>query len=777
MRWGDASKADTRYAADIRFRQNSVSRPILASSAPTHLREVLNTNQWDVPGEWEKMSELARRAVRVQVDAYEAYVKERMDAGPGMVQSVPTHVASVEEFWGLSEESRERMSYPTLRKIQAQVQAVEGQPAAKRRKGADGAAATEDTIDVDEWILKYEKHLSYTRHADANRKRGLVTLADADAVFPGSSLTASARTITRPADLPGFCVLGQYRTATIQIQPSVEAFKARFEQMTAGILNGLDWSNIFVAGGMTLGALTCLDDDAADKGWKSSDIDVYIFGLSAPEASKKIAHLFDVFKANLPAGAPSMVVRNSKTITFYSDYPTRRIQVVLKLVTTPRDVLLNFDLDICAMGWDGEALYMLPRCARALETGYSVFTMDLIQGHYLSERRASHEKRVFKYGYRGYGIRILPSYLTSLTTSQQNIIALSRRERVYKNLDIEKIAGISRTWTLRVIGTGPGKRSCSHVLLENGDQVTSEVQTRSCLNGFALFMRHVALFEMEARGDVRIEDDRWAETTYANSDYNLAYDDTPNIAWGPKFTLAHLKSVIDDFNLAQVQNWIADSDGEIADVTIGEYEWRRGVPEAFKPLRRMVYGASPAEVLETRNDLQLAVLLPFDFAGFANGVVQKALEDAGLVGVKPLSAVSEEAKAMEEDASDSSLRMFFWRLPADLLWQQIARPIDEVFEALYAFYFTHDRLIRGGGEKSAQIRLVSLLSRRAIVSQVENEFEAFARWVGRKPMYISWFSGYVGDDGYGEAYMGTDDEGNRENEGDWDGKPEEDMMD
>lgn len=90
-------------------------------------------------------------------------------------------------------------------------------------------------------------------------------------------------------------------------------------------------------------------------------------------------------------------------------YPIKRIQIVLKLVKNPKEVLLNFDLDPCSLGFDGFEVWLLPRAARALESklspkkppaksnnrkaGYSLFTMDLIHGHYLGERRASQESR------------------------------------------------------------------------------------------------------------------------------------------------------------------------------------------------------------------------------------------------------------------------------------------------------------------------------------------------------------------------------------------------
>ena len=108
------------------------------------------------------------------------------------------------------------------------------------------------------------------------------------------------------------------------------------------------------------------------------------------------------------------MVKNAKTITLLPTYPNRRLQIVLKLCRSPTDILLNFDLDICAVGFNGSDVMMLPRCARAIETGYSVFTMDLVWGYYLGDRRASQESRIFKYADRGYGLRILPSYAKCL---------------------------------------------------------------------------------------------------------------------------------------------------------------------------------------------------------------------------------------------------------------------------------------------------------------------------------------------------------------------------
>ena len=112
--------------------------------------------------------------------------------------------------------------------------------------------------------------------------------------------------------------------------------------------------------------------------------------------------------------AERIVVKNARTITFLTKYPNRRIQIILKLVPSPTDILLSFDLDACALGFDGSKILMLPRFVRALETASSMFTMDLIWGHRFRNRGATQKTRLLKYAERGFGVRLSPSYARSL---------------------------------------------------------------------------------------------------------------------------------------------------------------------------------------------------------------------------------------------------------------------------------------------------------------------------------------------------------------------------
>lgn len=247
----------------------------------------------------------------------------------------------------------------------------------------DDASAAFVKHDMDEWILRNERAMRDDKRDDW--KHGLVDYAlHADAVLgldspvssdsqsqsqpPPSSSSTEPKIIHR-ADYAGYTFLDELRSLSVSLQPSVAAFQATFDKLSGGLLKGLDWSNVFVAGGMVLSSLLCVSESDIPK-FSSSDIDIYIYGLGPIEANLKIQHLFDVWKSNLPPDAKSetLVVKNSRTITFFSKYPIKRVQIVLKLVKSPREVLLNFDLDVCAMGWDGERLLMLPRAARALES-------------------------------------------------------------------------------------------------------------------------------------------------------------------------------------------------------------------------------------------------------------------------------------------------------------------------------------------------------------------------------------------------------------------------
>ncbi|KAJ7684913.1 hypothetical protein DFH06DRAFT_1277443 [Mycena polygramma] len=626
-------------------------------------------------------------------------------------------------------------------------------PAKKpRAQGRDELVA-----DLDEWIVRNEKYLRALsrRHSPVANdwKFGLVRLNQLPVVWGNAStavLDAAGATVALKvhrcpvSSLPGYTVLDGKRTENIFVQPSNEAFKQRWNSMTERLLHGLNWDNVFVAGGIVLGTLLTPAVSGANKPeeWQSSDIDIYIHGLGPTLANKKIEHIAAIYQKNLPPGSPFLVVRNSQTITLYSEWPKRRVQIVLKLVKSPREVLLNFDLDICGCGWDGNEVYLLPRCARTLETATNTFVMDLINGHYLGDRKATRDKRVFKYASKGYGLRILPSYIASLATydSPASLSAIARGEELSATVSLSELATKARSWTSEVvreyIEVGYNNRPFhwpegrykpvksdkpvfSHAMLESYAQSTSEPLGRSCLTGFSLFMRHVALWEQEVEGKIKIFEDLWATDTYGEgARVELAYDDSPAYKWDHTFNLTEFKKALDAHN-QQESDAVSENLYHIAN--------RAKIQAA-----RITYGDSVEQVLLPENDIIIPLILHRSFLEFANTQTVAALQEA-----KSLSRLNKSDCAApltlihEDEGEDQTLAM--WRLNKILNWQMLDRRIDEIREVLWAYHRANERMVVE--EESRHHFLMTNISKRAIRTTVEDEQEAFARWVAREPFH------------------------------------------
>ncbi|KAJ6546431.1 hypothetical protein DFH09DRAFT_1171031 [Mycena vulgaris] len=613
--------------------------------------------------------------------------------------------------------------------------------------------------DLDEWIIRNEKFLrALCRRRDPTPDAwmfGLVRLNQLTAIFGAASapvvdtngaiIALKVYRCDLPS-LPGYTVLDAKRAEAIFVQPSNEAFQKRWGSMTDGLLHGLNWDNLFVAGGIVLGSILTPEVPDANKPdeWLSSDIDMYIYGLSPTVANKKINHIAATYQNNLPPGSPFLVVRNSQTITLYSEWPRRRLQIVLKLVKSPREVLLNFDLDICGCGWNGAEVYMLPRCARSLETATNTFVMDLINGHYLGDRKATRDKRVFKYASKGYGLRILPSYISALTTynSTTHLSAIARGEVLLNTVSLSELALQARTWTSEVIQeyleVGHNNRPFhwpwgkykpvesvkpvfSHAMLESYAQTTSEPLGRSCLTGFSLFMRHVALWEQDVEGKIAIFEDLWATDTYGEgARVEIAYDDSPAYKWDRTFNLAEFKKALDDHNKQE------------SSVASENCYWTSSKKQTGIPAARITYGDSVDQVLLPKHDIIIPLRLDTSFMEFANTQIVAALHDA-----KQRAGLDEADCAapltLHNDGNDDPEVLALWRMNKVLNWQMLDRRIDEIREVLWAFHRANERMIVE--EESRRNFLMTNISKRAIRTTVEDEQEAFVRWVTRKPYH------------------------------------------
>ncbi|KAF8217253.1 hypothetical protein K438DRAFT_1954094 [Mycena galopus ATCC 62051] len=611
--------------------------------------------------QWGKSSQLAEETLQARIHAYDQHQLKRT-----LVPNVPRLLDLTAELLGAMKET-DLCLIPSVI-IKSNLSSWTQIPYVVMRRACVKFFSNGDPkIDVDEWILGNEKWLR-ERRSEIPWQRGLVNLKRVEPIFPSSSRTQFGRSIARPQSLPGLELLCDARTSEVTIQPSTKDFKKTFERMSHGLLRNLNWSNILVAGGIALGTLLSVDaPNGAEirQWWDGSDIDLYIYGLSAGEATQKIHHIYETLRSNVN-GRPTLAVRNTKTITFYVNYPTRRIQVILKLAESPKDVLLNFDLDICAIGWDGTDLWMLPRAARAIETGCNVFTMHLVRGHYLSERRASQPQRVFKYANKGYGIQILPSYLKSLTRSPENVEATFPGQDL-SNLDINRVASDARAWVEAKLLQLDGQK-VRYSDMDDG------LPRRSCLTLFTLFMRNVAYWEI--RRQESLDPEALAYTSYEDT-----YNDHPNnvanypeYKWNSSFRLEPFKSFISQSNQREVQAWIrTDFMGRLRGYGVVH-------GDELEAVQRLTYSSRIEILLDASHDPKIPVLLPCDFAAYANVLVKNIQAEAQLVEAPILQPVVSYTSTDRE--SDPRSALYIWSVTSKLMWQRQDRRINEYADIL-----------------------------------------------------------------------------------------------
>ncbi|KAL9933432.1 hypothetical protein V8E36_007608 [Tilletia maclaganii] len=701
--------------------------------------------------------------------------------------------------------------------VMTQALAFASTVASQQHVDPEKASASDDATasDVDESIIRNEKYMrartildpqpgaQRERHTKAPEGENSPSLAqlgidkssshwqqfmvglgrDINKVFPapGPSDAEGTRTLTRASkdELPGLLLLDHHRPASIAIN-DLKHFQARFDSMTGSILQGLDWSNVLVAGGIALAALTSTTDAEAAKS-EGSDIDLYLYDLTFEQANAKLQEIEEVFANNLPIDKDSGkklsygVLRNSLTITFIPErYPHRRVQVVLKLCSNPMSILLNFDLDQVALGYTGAEVWMLPRTARALITGYTTFTMDLIHGSFLSPRKATQDQRLFKYAERGYGIRFLPSFvqtlpkvpLTTKTTSRTDVdeASLPRDElHVCLREERERVA-----WWLSERCEGfhlpLGEHEIRMVDIDCRTNNSGELAERSSLSVWQLFARHVALWEYAQQGYCTLDrgEMSWVEACYA--DDPLSYQDGPDFDWNSDFTLEKLRTIVQEAHSSD-EDKLVESLAAFNINTEGRANCRQGrTGQTDKwlhepiALQRTLLASSLQEAFA--QPLVAVVHLPKNIRALAESKLSDAMSRMRNV-TKP-GAPSHRSLADWEDpatlpmvTSDSDFELLYWiqgpgeprllgREPAAATgriaphWQLIERQKDELLEVIHAFRRGHRDLCVEPFIRNRSTRRQA--SRRLVRPTERSERDAFARWVcNRVPEFTGWY--------------------------------------
>ncbi|GBG27761.1 Serine/threonine-protein phosphatase 6 regulatory ankyrin repeat subunit A [Hondaea fermentalgiana] len=198
------------------------------------------------------------------------------------------------------------------------------------------------------------------------------------------------------------------KPATVE---KLSVFQQQFLQIFA--CNGLqfmNWDNIVAAGGAISACVQPIPEEHSDSllqkrsyyhevAYGASDVDLFLYDLTPEQANRKLLDIYDA----LCAACPFEVIcfRSANAVTMVSQYPYRHVQVVLRIYSSPYEVLAGFDVDCCTFLYDGQQVYTTARGHAALMLGAN--TIDM------SRRSPSYEMRLAKYGSRGFEV-IVPGF-------------------------------------------------------------------------------------------------------------------------------------------------------------------------------------------------------------------------------------------------------------------------------------------------------------------------------------------------------------------------------
>ena len=277
-------------------------------------------------------------------------------------------------------------------------------------------------VDIDEAVFENDRYIRFRGGLTNTDGKYIVRLK----AFAGINSPATAdpnKTLAITRECPpkgGLELLDKYRQRTLRIQQSDAAYTKNFEKITQGALSGLRWDNLVVAGSTALQALLDMDHTAHVNDCDVNDISIFLYGLDATRASLKLREIESLWKSNLDPSAEVCVLRTESFVEFRVNRPYKSAHVALTIFQSPTEILSHFHLDAYAIGYDGRQVLMIPRCARAIETGYSIFTTDLIIPRHLNHHldiSSRPMKDLFKLAHLGFGIRILPCHVKSLEKS------------------------------------------------------------------------------------------------------------------------------------------------------------------------------------------------------------------------------------------------------------------------------------------------------------------------------------------------------------------------
>ncbi|KAK1754894.1 Ankycorbin [Echria macrotheca] len=192
---------------------------------------------------------------------------------------------------------------------------------------------------------------------------------------------------------------------TPAVVPQLKDFRRNFGVFSESSLAELNWSNVVAAGSSVVNCLLPVPDEynTTKRGLRefyhekfspASDVDLFLYGLTEEEAIEKIKDIETRVRDVLLT--ETTTVRTKHAITICSQYPTRHIQIVLRIYSSVSEILTGFDIDCSGAAYDGNQVYVTPRALQSYMT--QINHVDL------TRRSPSYENRLSKYSHRGFEV-------------------------------------------------------------------------------------------------------------------------------------------------------------------------------------------------------------------------------------------------------------------------------------------------------------------------------------------------------------------------------------
>ncbi|KAG2375123.1 hypothetical protein C9374_010127 [Naegleria lovaniensis] len=281
-------------------------------------------------------------------------------------------------------------------------------------------------------LMSFDYNWEYSDANFANRRSstGSTRMMHASSVFGNSISSSFSNTPSSLNMTTGFSAGMPIMATSTLPMPTLPSFAAGFNfTPLSTVPTTISSTTIPGTGAIIFGVSTSLTTGVGNNGmstshqvsnapssFSSSDIDLFLYGLTPEQAEDKLRHIYQVIKQNCSRGNV-LVARSKFAVTFHTQH-NRAIQVILRIYKSPAEILLGFDICAACLGFDGNQVWSNARSRRALALKTNLIDPDRMSTTY--------EYRLYKYAKHGFSVTI-PGYDPSLV--KNHLVTYPRRYR------------------------------------------------------------------------------------------------------------------------------------------------------------------------------------------------------------------------------------------------------------------------------------------------------------------------------------------------------------